>query len=470
MLERKKTPLHFVGIGGIGMSGIAEVFLREGHSISGSDLTESDLTRRLANLGAHIHIGHHPENIGTAKVVVISSAVKNDNPEVLEARKRHLPVIPRAEMLAELMRSRTSIAVAGTHGKTTTTSLVATVLSHAHLDPTIIIGGKVDALGGNAKLGRSSWLVAEADESDGSFLKLPATYSIITNIDNDHLDHFGSLKKIQDAFITFQSQLPFNGVSALCAEDPVLRECFSQFSKPFITYGFSSQCDVYADGLETTPLGTRFQVHYKDRSGASRSGTIELQIPGKHNVLNALGTVALTSYLGLDFQLIAEGLQRFQGVKRRFEIKYNHEARSIQIVDDYGHHPTEISATLDAARNHWKGKRIRTIFQPHRYTRTQLCLEGFTKAFPNTDELWITDIYPAGETPIDGVTTDKLIRSIREKMLDRIPIHHGGAVQTLAYRILPTIQPGDLILCLGAGSITRLADELAEALKNGSHS
>ncbi|MGK5089037.1 UDP-N-acetylmuramate--L-alanine ligase [Bdellovibrionota bacterium FG-2] len=463
--KKAKMQLHFVGIGGIGMSGIAEVFLREGYRISGSDAAESDTTRRLQELGATIHLGHSSQHVQGSNVVVISSAIKPSNPEVIEATRLRIPVIPRAEMLGELMRGKTGIAVAGTHGKTSTTSMLATILTSAGLDPTLVIGGKVDLLGGNAKLGQGKYLVAEADESDGSFLHLPATYGIITNIDNDHLDHFGNLAAIENAFVDFVGKLPFYGIVAVCAEDPGVHRVLSRFKKPHVTYGFSNECQYAAIDIVSVGMGTKFEVTTKSpTTGAhERLGDIQLNIPGKHNVLNALATIVIARELGLSIEVIAAGLKAYQGVKRRFEIRWEDKATQRAIVDDYGHHPTEIAATLAAARGFWPG-RIIAIFQPHRFSRTLHCHDGFLTAFHHADVVMMTDIYAAGEEPIDGVHASLLTSAIAKVALPHQKIHYVGDLSSACKKTLEYFKEGDLALCFGAGSITRLPEQLIEKL------
>lgn len=466
--NKKETQLHFVGIGGIGMSGIAEVFLNQGYQVSGSDIADSDITRRLRSLGAKIAIGHAAENVQGASVVVISSAIRPANPEILEARRLRVPIIPRAEMLAELMRGKTGIAVAGTHGKTTTTSLLSTVLTVAGLDPTLVIGGKVDSLGGNAKLGQGNFVVAEADESDGSFLYLPATFGVVTNIDNDHLDHFGSLAAIEDAFVQFVGKLPFYGLAAVCGEDQGVRRCLSRWTKPVVTYGLSEEWDLYASNIRRNDLGSQFTVHAREGGSGNQKhetlGDIELMVPGRHNVLNTLATIAIGRKLGIPFQTLAEGLKSFRGVKRRFEIRWRNSEHKQMIVDDYGHHPTEIATTLATARAYWPG-RIITVFQPHRYTRTIHCLDGFLSAFQNADVLLVTDIYAAGEDPVEGVNAEALVRAIRKAAPSTQEIHYVGELAQAKNTILEHFSPGDLVICLGAGSITRLPEQLVSALK-----
>lgn len=469
-LEQKRaTHLHFVGIGGIGMSGIAEVFFNQGYVVSGSDLNESETTEHLARLGVRVAIGHRAENVRGSKVVVISSAVRPDNPEVVEAKRLRIPVIPRAEMLGELMRGKHGIAVAGTHGKTTTTSMLATILSESGFDPTIVIGGKVDSFGGNAKLGQGAYVVAEADESDGSFLHLPAMESIITNIDNDHLDHFGGIEQLDTAFVDFVSKIPFYGVTAVCAEDPGVRRCMSRWKKPVLTYGFSSELDCYAKNIEFTRMGSRFEVFWRDApAGAHENlGRMELHVPGKHNVLNALAAICIARKLGVTSPALGKGLSAFQGVKRRFEIIWKDEARNRALIDDYAHHPTEISATLAAARTFWPApKRIITLFQPHRYSRTLHCRDGFLSAFRESQVVLISDIYAAGEAPIEGVSAQSLVKEMAEAALPGQTIEYVGALDSAARRVLGEIRDGDLVLCLGAGSITRMARKLASEIRS----
>ncbi len=466
MQKKEDTLLHFVGIGGIGMSGIAEVFLNQGYQVTGSDLAETEITRRLAQLGAKIYLGQKAENVSGVHVVVVSSAIRETNPEVREAKRLKIPVIPRAEMLGELMRGKQGIAVAGTHGKTTTTSMLATVLTHAGLDPTIVIGGKVDSLGGNAKLGQGQFVVAEADESDGSFLHLPATFGIVTNIDNDHLDHFGNLASIEEAFVNFVGKLPFYGMAAICGEDAGVKRCMSRWSKPFLTYGFSEEWNLYANQIQCEGLGSQFELYFREEAEgkAKHLGKINLSVPGQHNVLNAMASTLISLQLGIPFSKIAEGLEQFRGVKRRFDIRWQDQNKRQAIVDDYGHHPTEILATLSAAKSFWSG-RIITVFQPHRYTRTLHCREGFLSAFSQSDVVLISDIYAAGEDPIPGVDANALAEDIRKVSSPQKEIIYSGDLKSTQDRVLNIISEGDLILCLGAGTITRLPDLLVSALK-----
>ncbi len=454
----KIEKIHFVGIGGIGMSGIAEVLLNLGYRVSGSDLRQSETTDRLAALGGEIYLGHARENLTNVDVVVISSAVHGDNPEVIEARERLVPVIPRAEMLAELMRMKYGIAIAGTHGKTTTTSMVATVLTHGGIDPTIVIGGKLNTLGSNAKLGQGKFLVAEADESDGSFLKLSPTIAVVTNIDADHLDFYtGGISQIKETFVDFINKVPFYGLAVLCLEDRNIADIIPRVQKRFVTYGLSSQADIRATHVRLAGNTTSFVVHYK----GYRMGEITFPMPGAHNVLNALACVAVAVELDVPFAQIQEGFAQFGGVGRRFQVKG--EANDIMVVDDYGHHPAEIRATLAAAKHGWPERRLVVAFQPHRYTRTKELFDDFVKCFYDADVLVMTDIYPAGETPIAGVNSERLAAAIRTHgqkdvtwIADRekLPDHLAGVVK-----------PGDIVLTLGAGNIWQTGEALLKRLE-----
>ncbi len=449
--------IHFVGIGGIGMSGIAEVLLNLGYKVSGSDLRESDTTERLRGLGGEISIGHAAENLTNVDVVVTSTAVQCDNPEVIEAKRRMVPVIPRAEMLAELMRMKYGIAIAGTHGKTTTTSMVATVLTHAGIDPTIVIGGKLNTLGSNAKLGKGDFLVAEADESDGSFLKLSPSIAVVTNIDADHLDYYsGGLEEIKDTFVEFINKIPFYGLAILCLEDRNIAECIPRIRKRFMTYGLSSQADLRATHVKLDGFQTTFTAHYK----GYRLGDISFRMPGAHNVLNALACTAVALELDVPFDKIQEGFSQFGGVGRRFTVKG--EKNGIMVVDDYGHHPAEIRATLAAARNGWPERRLVVAFQPHRYSRTKELFNEFVTCFYDADVLVLTDIYAASEQPIPGVSAERLADEIRRHgqrdvsyVADRteLPDHLAGMVKE-----------GDIVITLGAGNIWQAGEALVEKL------
>jgi UDP-N-acetylmuramate--alanine ligase len=447
--------IHFVGIGGIGMSGIAEVLLNLGYQVSGSDLRETEITRRLQRLGGELAYGHRAENIEGADVVVTSTAVRGDNPEVLEATRRLIPVIPRAEMLAELMRMKYGIAIAGTHGKTTTTSMVATILVHGGIDPTAVIGGRLDAFGSNAKLGQGKFLVAEADESDGSFLKLTPTIAVVTNIDADHLDYYKDLEEIKETFVSFINKVPFFGLAVLCLDDANLQGLIPQVKKRFITYGLEAQADLHATDIEYQAVCTSFTVHYRGET----LGKLSFRMPGRHNVLNALAAVAVGLELEIPFVQIAEGMKDFGGVQRRFQIKG--EPQGIMVVDDYGHHPAEIKATLAAARAGWK-RRIVAVFQPHRYSRTQALFEEFVTAFYQADHLLLTDIYAAGEEPIAGISAQALAASIASH--GHKEVHYVPGLPGVAEHLLAVVREGDIVITLGAGNIWQSGEELIRQL------
>jgi UDP-N-acetylmuramate--alanine ligase len=463
--------LHFIGIGGIGMSGIAEVFRNRGYCVSGSDAAESETTRRLSGLGIRIDFGHRPENVDGANVVVHSSAIRKENPELVEARRRKIPVIPRAEALGELMRGKIGVAIAGTHGKTTTTTMMATVLSHAGLDPTIVIGGKVDAFGGNAKLGNGDYVVVEADESDGSFLYLPAYYAAITNVDSDHLDHYGDLSKIDDAFCAFVSRLPFFGVALVCGDDPGVKRNLARFSKPYRTYGVEATNHLRAEKILPTAEGTSFEVVHTLDDVTEKLGGVRLQARGMHNVRNALAVVGLSLSIGIPFDRIQAGLEAYRGVRRRFERRYEDSARGILVIDDYGHHPTEIEATLDAARALLASRgsgtagRILLVFQPHRYSRTLNSADAFADCFSRADVLCLTDIYAAGEDPIPGVDGEFLPKKVRASKLGPGSVVHRATLEEAAVEIADQIRDGDLILCMGAGSVTKLPDLIVKRIE-----
>jgi len=459
-MYRKSKHIHFVGIGGIGMSGIAELLLNLGYRISGSDLQESDITRRLESLGGEVHIGHDAAWIGEADVVVTSSAIDANNPEVQAAVNSLIPVIPRAEMLAELMRlTKFGIAIAGSHGKTTTTSMVAWLLAEAGLDPTVVIGGKVDCLGGsNAKLGQGDFLVAEADESDGSFLKLAPVLEVVTNIDLEHLDYYSSIEEIKAVFLEFIDKIPFYGAAILCLDDPHVASILPEVRKRFLTYGLTSQANVYAKTISTKGLKTRFDVCRENEN----LGEITLSLAGVHNVYNALATVTVGLELDIPFAAIAAALQSFSGVQRRLQIKG--ERRDITVVDDYGHHPTEIRATLSALRDAWPERRLVVLFQPHRYTRTRALAEEFHTAFHEADFLLLTEIYSASEAPIPGVTAEVLLNGIKQHG------HRHAYFETdfekLLDKTMDIIAPGDVIVTLGAGNIWQVGEKLLEMLRD----
>ncbi|MBI5379071.1 MAG: UDP-N-acetylmuramate--L-alanine ligase [Nitrospirae bacterium] len=451
MYRQRVKNIHFVGIGGIGMSGIAEVLLTLGYRVSGSDLKESETTQRLCSLGGAVFIGHRPEQVQGAHVVVLSSAVTPDNPEVRAAREALIPVIPRAEMLAELMRLKYGIAVAGAHGKTTTTSMAATVLAYGGLDPTVVIGGRLNSLGSNARLGQGEFLVAEADESDGSFLRLSPTIAVVTNIDAEHLDYYGTLDAIQEAFLRFINKVPFYGTAVLCLDEPAIQSLLPRVEKRYLTYGFTPQADVMAKEVLPAGIGSSFEVLHRQKG----LGRFTLSVPGVHNVANALAAVAVGLELEIPPEGIREALAGFSGVQRRFEIKG--EAGGILVVDDYGHHPTEIRATLAAAKRSWDRRTV-VVFQPHRYTRTRDLLSEFFTAFHQADRLLLTEIYPAGEPPIPGVSGRQIGDGVRK---------HGHrdasffeTKEALVDHLLRTLEPGDLLLTLGAGDVWKVGEEV----------
>jgi UDP-N-acetylmuramate--alanine ligase len=444
--------IHLVGIGGIGMSGIAEVLLTLGYSVSGSDVKLSNITERLQNLGATIFEGHKAANADGAHVVVTSSAVKADNPEVIEAHKCKIPVIPRAEMLAELMRLKYGIAVAGAHGKTTTTSMVASVLAEAHLDPTFVVGGRVNQAGTTARLGKGEYFVVEADESDRSFLMLAPVVAVVTTIDREHLDQYSSLEDIQGAFVQFVNRVPFYGAVILCIDEPNVQAIVPSVKRPIITYGTSTQADLVISDVKLEGLGSEFRLTYRGEDlGLFRL----LHPPGMHNVRNAAAAAAVALYLNVPADLIREGLAKFAGVGRRFDIKG--VINDITVVDDYGHHPAEIRATLEAARG-CKFNRLLVLFQPHRYTRTQHLWDDFCRAFNQADILVLIDIYAASEAPIPGITSEALANAIREA--GHKNVHYFRSMQEGIVFLLKQARPGDAILTIGAGSVSRASGEL----------
>ncbi len=449
---RKIQHVHFVGLGGSGMSGIAEVLLNLGYRVSGSDLKLSPVTERLTALGARVREGHAAEHLGDAHVVVTSTAVRPDNPEVLEARRRGIPVIPRAEMLAELMRLKYGVAVAGSHGKTTTTSMVALVLDRGGLDPTVVVGGRLNVLGSGARLGRGDFMVVEADESDRSFLKLDPTVAVVTNIDREHLDTYRDLADVQEAFVSFVNKVPFYGAAVLCLDDGPVQDVLPRVERRVITYGQSPQAQLQARDVRLLPEGSSYQVV---RAGEAL-GTLELRVPGLHNVLNALAAVAVGLDLEVPFELVREALLQFTGVDRRFQVRG--EQGGVLVIDDYGHHPSEIRATLEALRGRAGGRRTVVLFQPHRYTRTQHLWDDFCRAFHQADVLLLCDIYPAAEEPIEGVTAEALARAIAER--GHRHAAWAGGLQAATERLCAEARPGDVVLTLGAGSVWHAGDEL----------
>jgi UDP-N-acetylmuramate--alanine ligase len=450
--------VHFIGIGGIGMSGIAEVLCNLGFQVSGSDLKKSKVTDRLEKLGITVYEGHAAENVGDAQVVVYSSAVRDDNPEVVIAKHKNIPVIPRAEMLAELMTLKPySVAVAGSHGKTSTTSMVATILGNAGIDPTTIVGGVVDTLGSNARLGSSDWMVAEADESDRSFLMLYPTIAIVTNIDREHMDSYADMIDVLSCFRDFVNKVPFYGAAILCLDDPNVQAIIPFVKRRRVTYGFTAQADVSAHDVR---YDDRFGSVFNVMEGDQMLGEMRLPVPGKHNVYNALAAIAVGLELEIPFEKIREGMSKFKNADRRFQFKG--EAQGVTIVDDYGHHPTEITATLTAAKNGSGGKRTVVIFQPHRYSRTQDLMEDFARSFNNADVLFVCDIYAASEEPIDGVTAEVMTEKIRQ--FGHKNVHFIGDIETAVEKVRGYLREGDLLITLGAGSVSKLSEQMLEML------
>ncbi len=450
--------IHFVGIGGIGMSGIAELLLNLGYQVSGSDLRETELTRRLEGLGAKVYIGHVAENVKGSDVVVLSSAISAENPEVKAARQLgKVPVIRRAEMLAELMRLKYSVLVAGAHGKTTTTSMVSTVLARGGLDPTVVIGGKLNAWGTNAKLGHGDFMVAEADESDGTFLMLPPTIAVVTNIDLEHLDYYRDLDHIQQTFLEFIKKIPFYGQAVLCLEDENIQSILPKIGKRYVTYGFSSQADFQARDVRSKGLSTTYRAFWQ----GEELGEIEIRIPGRHNVLNSLAAVAVARELDLDWPSIQAGLRDMTGVQRRFQIKG--EEKNITVLDDYGHHPTEIRNVLETLANCYPDRRRIVVFQPHRYTRTKALMEQFARCFYHSDVLYLTEIYAASEQPIPGITGSRLAQEIAAH--GHHDLHFCSTVAEALERVKTTVAPGDVVMTLGAGSVWQLGEELVAWLR-----
>lgn len=463
---RRISCIHFIGIGGSGMCGIAEVLMNQGYAVSGSDLHASPVTTRLARLGATIYEGHQRENVINSNVVVVSSAIDEDNPEIAEARARRIPVVPRAEMLAEIMRYRHGIAVAGTHGKTTTTSLIASVLGEAGLDPTFVIGGRLNSAGTNAKLGASRYLVAEADESDASFLHLTPMISVVTNIEADHMHTYGGdFSRLKQTFIDFLHNLPFYGAAVVCLDDPVVRDIIPHLSRALLTYGVSEEADFRAVDIHQTGMSTRFKVL---RPGDLPPLDIHLHMPGHHNVLNALAAIAVATDEGVDDAAIQRALGQFQGVGRRFQVygDYPCTGGAAMLVDDYGHHPSEVRATIQAIREGWPEKRLVMLFQPHRYSRTSDLYEDFVKVLAEVDVLLLMDVYPAGEKPIPGADSRSLCRSIRQRGgVEPIHIETNDEIPGILANVL---EHGDLLLTQGAGNVGGIAAELAAKAGLGS--
>jgi UDP-N-acetylmuramate--alanine ligase len=457
---RRVQHVHFVGIGGIGMSGIAEVLCNLGFRVTGSDAKKSKVTERLERLGAKVFEGHAAENVGDAHVVVRSTAIRDDNPEIIEARERSIPVIPRAEMLAELMRlKRYSVAVAGSHGKTSTTSMITTILGHAGLDPTAVIGGVVGKFESNAVLGKSDWLVAEADESDRSFLMLTPTIAIVTNIDREHMDYYKDMMDVRQCFTDFVNKVPFYGAAVLCLDDPNVQAIIPDVKRRRVTYGLTAQADFSAHDIQYNEcFGTRFNVW----KGTEVLGTVNLNVPGKHNVYNALAAIVVGFELDVSFEKMAEAFATFTNADRRFQFKG--EVNGITLVDDYGHHPTEIRATLSAAKNSADNKRIVVLFQPHRYTRTKDLMDEFAVSFNNADLLFVTDIYAASEDPIEGITSEVLTEKI--KQFGHKNANYIGSIDTAVEKVKDQLQSGDLVITLGAGTIYRVGEQLLSGMRD----
>ncbi len=456
---RRIQHVHFVGIGGIGMSGIAEVLVNLGFRVSGSDVKRSNVTDRLQKMGVEFSEGHRAENVGDSHVVVRSTAVRDDNPEVIEAQRLSIPVIPRAEMLAELMRLKPhSVAVAGSHGKTTTTSMVSTVLGNAGLDPTIVVGGVVGAFGSNAHLGTSDLMVVEADESDRSFLMLTPTIAVVTNIDREHMDYYHDMDDVRVCFTNFVNKVPFYGSSVLCLDDPNVQAIIPHIERRRMTYGLSAQADVSAHGIRyNNNFGSTFTVW----RGSEVVGDVSLQVPGVHNVYNSLAAIAVGFELDVPFEKIADALGSFIGAARRFQLRG--QVDDILVIEDYGHHPTEIRVTLAAAKIGSGGRRLVVLFQPHRYTRTHDLMQEFARSFNNADSLFITDIYAASEDPIEGVTAEALTNAI--KRFGHKDARYVGHLDNAAEALRAHVQPGDLVLTMGAGTVNRVSEQLLELMR-----
>ena len=468
MFERYRI-IHFVGIGGIGMSGIAEVLHNLGYEVTGSDMKESATTSRLRNLGVKVYIGHRAEHVDDAHVLVISSAVSPENPEVIEAKKKSVPVIPRAEMLAELARLKYGVLVAGAHGKTTTTSLISTIFARAGLDPTIVIGGRLKATGANARLGQGAFLVAEADESDGSFLKLSPTIAVVTNIDREHMDFFKTMEALKEAFLSFINKVPFYGTAVVCIENEHLRELLPSVHRRYLTYGLTPEAQLYADNIQRGFLSISFNAVYKGKN----LGTFDLPAPGTHNLLNCLAAMGVAFILKIDVQTIKDAIREFSGIQRRLELKG--EAEGVLLFDDYGHHPSEIRATLKALKEGLqirhqlseggaqKAGRLVVLFQPHRYTRTKDLIDDFSGAFSDADILVVLDIYPAGEQPIEGVSAVTLLKKIKEAGHENA-LYKKDKGEAIEY-IITAVQKGDIVLTLGAGNVWKTGEIILETLR-----
>ena len=454
----KPQRLHFTGIGGIGMSGIAEILLNLGYTISGSDVKLTAVTDRLQALGATVHEGHSAAHIAGAKALVVTSAVNESNPELIEARRLGIPVIPRGELLAELMRLKYGIAIAGSHGKTSTTSMTATMLAYAGLDPTVVVGGRVSTLGGsNARMGKSDFLVVESDESDGSFLKLAPIIAVVTNIDREHLDHYQSIEEIRRSFTEFVNKVPFYGCAILCLDDENVQQVLPAVKRRTVTYGVSSQADLHITEIDLGHMSSKFRLQFRGED----LGVFSLKVPGMHNVLNATAAAAVAHELEVPGEKIRAGLAEYQGVDRRFQNRG--EAGGVTIIDDYGHHPTEVRATLAAARQ-CQFKRVHVIFQPHRYTRTQLLMDDFARSFHQADTVTLLDIYAASEAPIEGVTSAVLAERLHA--FGHREAHLAGTIDNAVEMAATAAQPGDAVITLGAGNVWQAGDKLLVKLRN----
>ncbi|MGQ0590778.1 MAG: UDP-N-acetylmuramate--L-alanine ligase [Sphingosinicella sp.] len=453
--------IHFVGIGGIGMSGIAEVMKILGYQVQGSDLAEGYVVEGLRAKGIPVAIGHDADNLGDAAVVVVSTAIGKDNPEVAAAYERRIPVVRRAEMLAELMRLKSTVAVAGTHGKTTTTSMIAALLDAGGIDPTVINGGIINAYGSNARLGKSDWMVVEADESDGSFLRLDGTIAVVTNIDPEHLDHYGGFEAVKDAFVAFIENVPFYGAALLCVDHPEVQGIIPRLrDRRVVTYGFAAQADVRGENVVPVPGGNRFDVSLRNRAGAVRTiEGIKLPMPGRHNVQNALAAIGVAAEMGIADEVIARGFEKFDGVKRRFTRVG--KVDGVTIIDDYGHHPVEIKAVLSAAREGAEG-RVIAVVQPHRYTRLEALMDEFQGAFNDADLVLVAPVYAAGEAPIPGIDHEALVEGLKER--GHLGAHVVSDLDDLCAKLKDLAAPGDMVICLGAGDITKWAAGLADGL------
>ena len=457
MYKRYKS-IHFIGIGGIGMSGIAQVLQTLGCRVTGSDMRASETTERLSLMGIGITIGHKPENIKDAQVVVISSAIGSENPEAMEALRQGVPVIPRAEMLAELGRLKYGVLVAGSHGKTTTTSLIATVLAKAGLDPTVVIGGRLNALGSNARLGQGEFLVAEADESDGSFLKLSPTIAVATNIDREHMEFFKSMHALRGAFLEFLGKVPFYGLGVVCIEDARLKELVPDIRRRTLTYGFSGEADLRADGIRKGAMSIEYDVWLKGR----KLFRVRLPMPGEHNVLNSLAAIGVGLELDVNPEAIRDGLQAFQGIGRRLELKGR--PSGVSIYDDYGHHPTEVRATIKSLREGIGASRLFVVFQPHRFTRTRDLMREFAVSFGEAGQLLLLDIYAAGEKPLEGITSEALFGLIKREIGEKA--NYTGQIDKTVEYLLENVVPGDVVLSLGAGDVWKVSEALVRRLSD----